>query len=364
MRVSIKSLTHKLIAFFRVHAKIVLCITWLLYGLATAYVAIQAGVWEIVGWPFETLKSTSVGLNNNFMVSFAASMIDTFAFFSLIGIITFVITLTPPEEEEFKRKLHIMFPDAKGHKSLTDYLHRSIGHVACVCELSQKTFVLKELTDCSKFMKIVMKSDSRLKTIHYNETWVNEESNFQLKIDHPPEDQEIIGAVTDINVSKLEGGNVENIFQFPDMIELTKEKNTFNEKFPMEVSPNGVLVYKSNTWMWQNLDKDELRISYSRFTHTEEYEFNNQTGKDICIDIISKGKYDLNLECDQLKKGTKAKLIEEFSKIMRSRRTAKGEQSENTLRISVGKGAKLRLSSKDLTPQHMIGFKFSVKEED
>jgi len=241
----------------------------------------KAGMWFQDSNIYNALFTKLVNIHDiNFYVSYAASTLDNFVFFVIVGTVVTFLSLKKPEEESLSRKIEFIFPDVESNSKLAKYLQDEITSLACINESSEKIITVQKISKCRNYAKLVMKSHAVIKNIHNNHQYANDKMPYRLEIDNPKPNEEILGEIFDLSLIKKINGLSKDKHIINNIEQLTPCKPLFETIFPIKLDPNQEVIYQTTSWMWEEIGKISS-FSDARFSKSQCYKLINMTGEDI-----------------------------------------------------------------------------------
>ena len=229
---------------------------------------------------------------SDFSVSYAASSLDSFVFFILIGLVLAIISLKKPQEENLTTKIEYIFPGSKG-TPLTEFLKDGVSKLACISPITERTITLQEFSKCGKFVKVLIKSHSVIKNLHNNHEYRQKAAKFMLSAVPPhPENEEVLGEAHDASVIYTMNGTKHTKHVINNVVRLTKDSPEYSKNFNIRLDSEQTAIYQTSGWMWQPIcpnkilsdeERDKFELTFSVFRYTEQQTFKviNYTGKQI-----------------------------------------------------------------------------------
>ena len=263
----------------------------ILYAFWLSFWMINANLW-LVDYEILNILFSNRADPTDFSISYAASSLDSFVFFVLIGLVLAIISFKKPQEENLGTKIEYIFPDVKG-TPLTEYLKDGVTKLACISPITERTITLQEISKCGKFIKVLIKSHAVIKNLHNNHEYSQKSAKFKLFASEPhPADEVILGEAHDASVIYTLNGTKHTKHVINNVVQLTKESPEYSKKFPIRLDSEQSAIYQTSGWLWQPIstetfsteaEKNEQTLSFSVFRYTEQQTFKviNYTNRHI-----------------------------------------------------------------------------------
>lgn len=276
----------------------VLYLFWLCYWM------VNANIW-LTEYSFLDRYLPNRVNPSEFSTSYAASSLDSFVFFILIGLVLAVISLKRPQEESLSTKVEYIFPESKD-VPLNSYLQEQISALACISPITERTITIQEVSECKRFVRILIKSHSVIKNIHNNHEYINKKAQFNLGCTEPFVEKDILGEALDVSVMYRIDGTQHTKHVLDDIIRLTPDKPTYSCTFGIKLDSEQQAIYQTSGWFWQALyaemdgkstvskrkaKNDEyhdraLNFNVIRYTNKQDFKIINNT--DERVKVIAK----------------------------------------------------------------------------
>lgn len=277
-----------ILLFLKKYIKFFLFMSCLLYGVWLLFLLAKANLIFSGNEFLDSLLPSRVSQEQpEFLISFAASTLDSFIFFCLIGSISLLVSLKKPEEELFKKKLEYLFPSVNPDSKLHLYLRGEVGSLACVGTHSERTIIVQDLSECGRYAKTVLKTVNRIRNIHNNDLYANDRMLYMLKAEDVDFETTLLGEVLEVTVNVPTRRKTQLLYQLKTFKTLTKDSPEFKDTFRVHLEPHEEAVYKTVGWVWNELNKEKVNFTTSRFTESESFEIINNTQSRLKVTVIT-----------------------------------------------------------------------------
>jgi len=246
-------------------------------------------MWEGSLFPNSTTLNALFGDRSkpsSFLTSWAASTLDNFLFFILIGVALGILSFKNPEKDPVPTKISYLFPKTKKGSALAHSLQYEISALACVNTHQDREINIEEISQCGGYFKILTKSHSVIRNIYNNHKIANVELLFGMEVTDLEGKVEalgeVLGEIRDFNILSLEDGTMKKEPILKGTVSLGTHR--LNCKLPHSVSlePETEIICQTSGWFWQ----DKNHPSYyrtTRFTESTKFAFINHTDRDIKV---------------------------------------------------------------------------------
>ncbi|MBC3765197.1 hypothetical protein [Neptunicella marina] len=273
-------------SFIKRHRFLVFCGVFV-YGIWVLLTLIYANIiFTDVNW-LDSLFGRVNNSSSDFVVSYAASALDSLIFFITVGFILAVISFKRPEEENLSTKIEYIFSGVSSDTKLGKYLAKNISSLACVSSETTRLIAIREYNDKHKTVKVLSKVHCIVKNIYHNHDFVSESMKFSYKIDDEVTcDDDVLGEIIDVVVIKDLNNSKESQQILKTAHELTADKRVYENSFELKLKEQEEAVYKTCNWAWQRVDK-ALSFSPGRFTEKQVFNIVNETNVQLEVSIVA-----------------------------------------------------------------------------
>lgn len=331
-------MTRKTLNFLKKKIKLFLFLSLLLYGFWLLFLLAKANLIFPENQLLDSLIPSRVSEDQaDFLVSFAASTLDSFIFFCLIGSISLLLSLKKPEEELFRKKLEYLFPSVHPDSKLHLYLREQVGALACVGTHSERSIVVKDTSPCGRYAKTVLKTENRIRNIHNNDLYANDKMLYSLKAEDVEFETDLLGEVFEVTVNVPNRKKEQLLYKLKTFEGLTRAKPEFTDTFRVHLEPHEEAIYKTLSWVWNELGKEKVNFTTSRFTESESFEIINSTKSLLEVTVITPPS-------------TNSLWTELINKVKYRKRTLKPNEN-------------MHVTTKNRAPSDKISFLFSLQKD-
>lgn len=280
-------MNRKLLHFIKKYLKWIFSIALFSYGVWVFFLLLYANLIFVDSSVVNSALPERAKVDpSGFRVSFAASTLDSFLFFLLIGLISLLYSLKKPEEELFKKKLEYLFPSVDPDSKLHLHLREAVGALACVGSYSKRTIILQDLTPCKRYVKTVVKSENKIRNIHNNDLYANDDMSYGLSAEQVEFETDVLGEVSCVRVTVPNRKKEQLLYELKTIEKLTKAKPSFKSKFRVHLEPHEEALYNTVSWIWNLLGQEKMNFAMSRFTELESFEIFNEINSKVKVEIF------------------------------------------------------------------------------
>ena len=225
-------------------------------------------------------------LPKSLVESYLASSIDSFIFFLFIGAIALFISLKSPEEEDLLKKINFIFPETKNDQNLLLHIKERVASLACIVTESKRHIDLQDISQCSNFVKVSIKSESQLTNIYHNHDYINNKMTFSIKAS-PVLGEELWGEVTEASLTSCTKTLPKDHNNLRANKKLTAKKPEYSKNLSIKLKPSQGAIYRTSAWCWQN-PNDDFKFKVNRYTKKQSYTVRNSSSNTINFSVKSK----------------------------------------------------------------------------